>query len=284
MATIQARHEGPRGCGYRKKGGLYLVSGKLAAPCGKLPCNLHVCPTCGQGFKPFRGWGWIDAVAAMGEKECAEHGGDTGRRCRQGHGFCPLSDRELRERGTWPAGLIWVGEKYYPTVESFTAEAAKQGISRRIKAVPKDFVLGETWVFFAHRKAGRDAEGNECPALFQFFKPTAIEYVVKGDETEEELDRMEQRGIVLVDVKEMPEPQQELSLQPVYKLRAGETVKVYEDPITQQRLEGMATLVELGCKTGNVEDDWHLEEWKVQFLGDSEVVERRIRVEHAGAN
>ena len=53
-------NESERGCGFRKKGGLYLVSEGLAAPCGKLPIPLTVCPVCGQGIKPSRGWTWIN--------------------------------------------------------------------------------------------------------------------------------------------------------------------------------------------------------------------------------
>jgi hypothetical protein len=216
MATIRTSVEEPRGCGYRKKGGLYLVAGKLSAPCGKLPCNLHVCPACGQGFKPFRGWGWIDAVVALGKQGCREQGEGTGSECaRTIVGGCPLSDANLkRHDGSWRVGLIWVGERYYPTPEAFNTEAARQGISRRIKAVPKDFKLGETWVFFAHRKAGINPEtGEQCAALFSFFKPTAVEYVVKGDETEEQLAKLEERGISLVDVQPAPEAQSALPLQ-----------------------------------------------------------------------
>ena len=50
------------------------------------------------------------------------------------------------------AGLLWIGEQFYPTPGEFTREAEELGISRRISAVPRDFKLGETWVLFAHRK------------------------------------------------------------------------------------------------------------------------------------
>lgn len=38
------------------------------------------------------------------------------------------------------------------------------------------------------------------PGLFAFFKPHAVEYVVTGEETEEELAALESRGLTLVDV------------------------------------------------------------------------------------
>ena len=53
MATIHKRVEGKRGCGFRKPGGLYMVSA-VSAPCGKLPTPLDICPTWGifHAFKP----------------------------------------------------------------------------------------------------------------------------------------------------------------------------------------------------------------------------------------
>lgn len=84
-------------------------------------------------------------------------------------------------------------------------EATIQGVSKRIAAVPKDFQLGVDWVLLAHRKAvpamDPDGQAIQLPGIFQAFKPTAIEYVVKGDESQEELERLAKRGITLVDVE-----------------------------------------------------------------------------------
>jgi hypothetical protein len=52
--------EAKRGCGYRKVGGTYLVSGGLGMPCCKMPILLKTCPCCGHGVKQSRGWTWID--------------------------------------------------------------------------------------------------------------------------------------------------------------------------------------------------------------------------------
>jgi hypothetical protein len=59
--NIETRVESKRGCGYRKPGGLYLVSGGFAKTCYKLPIGLTVCPCCNQGIKPARGFTWISA-------------------------------------------------------------------------------------------------------------------------------------------------------------------------------------------------------------------------------
>lgn len=90
------------------------------------------------------------------------------------------------------------------------------GVSRRIPAVPKGFELGKTVVYLAHRRGQYRAhvlgcavfslKTDECncgamePVVITAFVPKAIEYVVKGTETEEELLRLEDRGIDLVEV------------------------------------------------------------------------------------
>ena len=189
---IETRHEGPRGCGYRKKGGTYLIGGKLSEPCGKLPRVLTICPTCYGGIHFSRGWTWIDAVPLFKPLKCR-----IPSKCEE---QCPLSTEVLSLGETWKAGLLWVGEKFYSTSDNFTLEAANLGISRRIANIPREFKLGETWVFLAHKKAGIGENGEAAPAIFSFFKPHAIEYVVRGDETEEELEKKESRGITLVNV------------------------------------------------------------------------------------
>lgn len=190
MPTIHNRSDSKRGCGYRKPGGMYLVSdpGKLL-PCCRLPFGLHVCPTCRSGIKPSRGMTLFNPRALMGSETfqapCVVSG------LPQAH-FCPLT--ELPEQ----AILMWVGEKFYPTAMEWMVEAAQQGASKRIARVPKGIVLGETKVFVAHRKVqiGPDL----VPAIFHVFTPSRIEYVVKGDETAEKLEKLEKRGITLVSV------------------------------------------------------------------------------------
>ncbi len=64
------KNESKRGCGYRKQGGLYLMAGGPSAECGKLPLELTVCPCCGAGIKPARGWTWVNAEALFASKQC----------------------------------------------------------------------------------------------------------------------------------------------------------------------------------------------------------------------
>lgn len=199
---IQTRIEGKRGCGWRKPGGLYLVAPSEGHPCCKLPHKLEVCPCCGQGIKPARGWTWVDVGQLFGGTICTQEEVTPMLTVRRD---CPLAHPEKMGR----AGLIWVGDAYYPTPEDFQAEASRMGVSRRITAVPREFRLGETWVLLAHRKCfpeltkekGELLETTKyLPGIFSVFKPVAIEYVVKGDETEVELERLVERGITPVDV------------------------------------------------------------------------------------
>ena len=209
MATvIRIVNEQRRGCGFRKQGGLYLIAGIPEADCGKLPLKLEVCPTCHQGIKPARAWTWVDAEQLFSAVQCrlADAQGDCN---------CPLSAYNLADHPRM--GLIWIGEAHYPTPEDFLAEGMAQGLSRRITAIPKTFEIGKTYVLLAHRKVirkdwaiygdtereqaeGKSLEGGEeyCPGIFGCFRPTRIEYIIKDDDTEEKLDRLEKRGITLV--------------------------------------------------------------------------------------
>lgn len=190
---IAVRVEGKRGCGFRKPGGLYLISDGPGRSCGRLPLELTVCPCCGAGIKPSRGWTWVDADALLENSVCLAKDCDT----------CPLSQTEIGH-----AGLLWIGGEFYKTTRDFDGEAERMGISRRIAAVPNDFVLGQTWVLLAHRAAITKEIGGTftaVAAIFRMFCPQRIEYVVTGKETPEEIAALEKRGITPVIVRKSEE-------------------------------------------------------------------------------
>lgn len=234
--AIETRVEGNRGCGVRKPGGLYLVSGGLSEPCPLLPVETVVCPTCGEGIRPARGFTWVDGeklipptvhgtpeharVCPLGPKLMAEDMSLSGdERFKYGARQMEKVDGSPVSR-IGRCGLIWIGEQFYPTPMSFMIEAERMGVSRRIGAVPRDFKIGETWVLLGHRKAiervcpecgDAPITEDECPVcngeryihvpgVITAFKPSAIEYVTKGDETDEEIDALEKRGITPVKV------------------------------------------------------------------------------------
>lgn len=199
MANIRVSFEGERGCGYRSGGGLYLMTdpGELQV-CGRLPHELEICPTCGGGIHFSRSWTWVNPKALFKDTPCKW---DLAEHCPCA---CPLSDESVPEK----AGLLWIGRASYG-VREWLAEAVKMGVSRRIPSVPRGFEVGKTLVLVAHLdtnvpvKTGSRRQKlvyEQRPAIFTCFTPQRIEYVVKGDETEDELDALEKRGLELVEV------------------------------------------------------------------------------------
>lgn len=176
--TIQNKFEGKRGCGYRKEGGYYLVGTARISKCDLLPVPLEICPACYNGIKFSRGFTWINPGALFPEKKCA---------CTDS---CPL------EFGQQVQGLLWVGERFYPTPNHFIDESSKLGISKRLRTIPHRFELGYTWIFLAHKKA----IDNERPGIFYCYRPTSIEYIVGENDTHEDLGKLVKRGIDLIKV------------------------------------------------------------------------------------
>jgi hypothetical protein len=193
--NIETKIEGSRGCGYRKEGGLYLILEKFQAKdCGKIPLPLEKCPCCGAGVKFSRGWTWINGKLLFEKVKCA-----TGlKQCPP----CILDHPPER------MGLLWIGEKLYPTPQDWIDEGMTMGISRRIKSIPRDFKVGETWVAVAHIKAipksisvlDGQPDLPAKPAIFQVFRPTHIEYVVREKDGKKKLADMQKKGIKLVKV------------------------------------------------------------------------------------
>jgi hypothetical protein len=193
-SRIKTIEEGKRGCGYRKKGGIYLRSDKPGISCGKLPVELGLCPHCGQGHTNSRHPKWIDG-AIIANSPCRASEQYCGQMCGGLSAIQP-GVKVL---------LIWIGERHYKTPAIFNEEAKRMGISRRIKSVPHDFELGETWVAFAHSNCipdGEDDKGRPLyrKGIFKVFKPERIEVVCDGTEDAETIDRYEERGLTPVKV------------------------------------------------------------------------------------
>lgn len=195
-----------RGCGFRKVGGLYLVSGGAGVPCGRLPIILSTCPTCGGGIKQTRSWQWVAPGALLEHAPPCEFAhvelSPEDRLARVfGHHVgcdaCPLSHpRRLGER----AGLIWIGEKFYPTPHAFSEEAAKLGISRRVNAIPRGFKVGVTWVLLAHPRVLVLDDGAWLKGIFRVFRPERIEKIVTASQAADAaaVAELRERGITPV--------------------------------------------------------------------------------------
>lgn len=189
--------ESARGCGYRSKGGIYLRFDGAAQACGRLPIPLVRCPCCGAGIRASRAPQWVDADMLLKpylEQECP-----TPDNCAT----CPIHAAIHGNIGK--SLLITVGEKFYPLPDDFIEESRRMGVSRRITSVPRDFEVGKTWVLFAHRKAVHERPEfvgpvKFTPGIFAMCQPTRIEYVVKGTETDEEIEALIKRGLTPVSV------------------------------------------------------------------------------------
>ena len=209
-----------RGCGYRKVGKLYIIGEGIFTPCHRLPLPLTVCPVCGEGIKFTRGWIRLNPRKLFGTckdetvrcPECGEEMRATdefaGKKFRKiwlcneckialdrGSETCTCGDSCYVCNPPKRAYMLWVGEKYYPTPNHFTIEAMNLGISKAVPSIPKDFELGKTIVYLAHRKAVSmyienpntltGYEVKKHSGIFMCFKPTRFEMLVKRSDFEQ---------------------------------------------------------------------------------------------------
>lgn len=198
--------ERARGCGFRKGGGYYVMGGGEWATCGKLPYPLKPCHCCGQGLDFFRGFKFFNPHGFIDDQPC---GLEKPIKCS----FCAMA-------GGMPekAGMMWVGEAFY-SPDAFIQESVDMGVSKRLPTVPHELLKlikagTPPRIYLAHKKAAL-VDGEPCPGIFTTFVASRVEYVVKGDEAAEELERIENRGIELVkvvpleDQPELPEGEED---------------------------------------------------------------------------
>jgi hypothetical protein len=245
--------EPKRGCGYRRQNGLYLVGGGLSAPCDRMPYCLDRCRTCGGGVKFTRGHTWLEPDffephTRSSECQCT-HGsmGGSCSGCGHPHPIGSICSRarltvDCRDESACPVChnrddfaphlLLWIGRGHY-SPDAFLKESRELGVSRRIAALPKGLVLGETWVLLAHLDAVPPKEpticarcnydkgehwspGDACPinagatsyeaakptpGIFCAFVPRAVELILKeSDATPERREKETKRGVTVVAV------------------------------------------------------------------------------------
>lgn len=206
--------EAKRACGFRKVGGLYMVTDGGGIECCRLPIPLTVCPCCGAGVKFSRAFTWVDPSKLMPPAPCrgVAHDwpllpDDDPLRARIG---CPASSPRLfGER----AGLLWIGRNFYPTPGHYVHETRTMGLSRRVKFLPHGFKMGETWLLLAHVEACTNGQ-EKMPGVFLIVRPQRLERIVAqsqwdrsqpgGDGGSDEMQRQregdEKRGITWVPV------------------------------------------------------------------------------------
>jgi len=213
--------ESERGCGYRKIGGLYLVSDPGAQlHCDGLPLPLEACGCC--GFKPSfsRNLQKIQAsYITQAEQNLHNEHPVSKTNPYLGECSCPGNCQICFSEGLGFFGLIFVGAQSY-TPETFIKEAIKMGVSKRIPELPSWLKLGETWIFLAHMKTPKQETLEEmkqnglhmteqtetAPAIFYGFKPQRCEMPVwKEDISAEEILKLESQGITPVLLDKTPE-------------------------------------------------------------------------------
>lgn len=183
-----------RGCGYRKVGGIYLVSDGPSKPCDRLPFILAICPTCGGGIHFTRGFTWIDFLKLAGI-HCtpSDPVWDNKMTCSCSKG-CYLCNPQKEKYG-----LLWVGEAFYSSSKDFYSEAIHQGISKRIAAIPRNFKVGETIVLLAHKKAIDIGNNEFAPAIFTSFIPKRVEKLLWArDADKDTLSALAKQGITSI--------------------------------------------------------------------------------------
>lgn len=205
--------ESARGCGFRRAGGIYLVAGGMGEPCERLPVLLECCSACGSGIKQTRSMRWMKPeILLNAAKACDFNPGHCTR--------CVVCQPVLLERSAVPkdkVALLWIGEQHYKTPQDWTREAMHMGVSRRIASIPKELVVGKSYVFVAHPKAvavptkvkkeGDLVEHEEIvmkPGIFHAFVPHAIEVVVTPSMKKEKWvnEMVEKHNVKLVEVPE----------------------------------------------------------------------------------
>lgn len=187
-------YESARGCGHRKKSGLYLVAPETGTPCGFLPIVLDLCPCCGEGFRFSRTPRWV-TTEIFGENQCQL----PIKRCAK----CWFPNIPKDEKLL----LMWIGRSFYNTPEDFMRESTTMGISRRIKFIPKGFEVGKTVVLLAHvalqlnkEQSIQEKKSIYDKGIFSAFIPRAIQYIVNEDDSIEYLESLHEKGIELINV------------------------------------------------------------------------------------
>ena len=80
--------------------------------------------------------------------------------------------------------LMWVGGSFYNTPLDYIQESTKMGACKRVPALPRGMIAGESRVFLAHNKAINDTD----PGIFAYYVVEGIVLVIKpGTDVSKEL-------------------------------------------------------------------------------------------------
>ena len=166
--SVMVRAE--RGCGFRNTRGYYLCGGGMEVHCHRLPLPIPVCEACKRPLiVPIRG---IQRIEPNKVWTLCPEWQDLSYPCHLVK--CPSCFPPEK------AYVVWVGESFYETPNSFVDESRRMGISRKIPFVPDDLKVGD-WVFLGYRKLiptgnyNKDHEEILDPGIFHAFRVSTIE-------------------------------------------------------------------------------------------------------------
>ena len=201
--------EKERKCGLRKVHALYLCGTGMSVPCDMLPLELKECTCCGFEIPFMRGFMWISKkyIENLANKHHEERNPNRIEKhlreceCEKKGYHCPLCNPWLIKEEKY--GIMFVGREYTP--ESFIKEAMQMGVSKRIAQIPKDLILGKTWVLLAYKEypfqdripeTGMLSEPILKKAVFYAFIPQRFEYLIwKSEATSEYIKELEEQGL-----------------------------------------------------------------------------------------
>jgi hypothetical protein len=210
--------EQERGCGWRQAGGFYLIGDGMSLHCDALPIDLDPCSECGYVIPKSRGMQMIHSGYLKPKilfkhatpNRAREYGEKVLKNCTDDFP-CPICQLSFGDK----FAVMTVSSRFY-TPTSFMKEATKQGVSKRVRpdVLPKEFKLGETWVFLAHAEAieikrrkvvNKDQEEPEYTSefrrgLFYAFKPSRIEAVVDDTTPAAKIAELHKKGYNVVKV------------------------------------------------------------------------------------
>ena len=166
--SVMVRAE--RGCGFRNTRGYYLCGGGMEVHCHRLPLPIPVCEACKRPLiVPIRG---IQRIEPNKVWTLCPEWQDLSYPCHLVK--CPSCFPPEK------AYVVWVGESFYETPNSFVDESRRMGISRKIPFVPDGLEVGD-WVFLGYRKLiptgnyNKDHEEILDPGIFHAFRVSTIE-------------------------------------------------------------------------------------------------------------
>lgn len=198
-----------RGCGFRYPG-LYLFGTGIATSCDRLPLKIPICPCCGETIRALRSVRIFNPNKMFGVHlsdscDLPEDPLILTKTCACDI-YCPACHPPEK------AGMMWIGERYYPTPKDFIREAIQAGVSKRIPTVPKDLAVGD-WVFLAHPNAN-EFDLDHPERIVYAFRIQEIQQVLTAAQASDEkfITKVRERGYVpvietgpVVEIKKNPE-------------------------------------------------------------------------------